>query len=240
MVRAHSTTEAARFSIGEDDRAAAELEWITARHAELRPKTEAKWDAAMITVGHGRGFVVDGICGRFVITVGACLPEAPPKGEPRYPDLLGSPQGGQRVDARCIFFDSVSDVAVLQYTSLKESDGYRSLMDTTTPLSIASFVGLRLGWLPSDSGIWRPCMLVAVLGCVAVFNGRKRGRLTAPAGAPVLAHDGTAVAIVPASGSEEDDNLDRVATPGIPAREHDPVKLKHSRHWRGSWRIPWG
>ena len=22
--------------------------------------------------------------------------------------------------------------------------------------------------------------------------------------------------------------------------ERDPVKLKHSRHWRGSWRIPWG
>jgi hypothetical protein len=24
------------------------------------------------------------------------------------------------------------------------------------------------------------------------------------------------------------------------ALERDPVKLKHSRHWRGSWRIPWG
>jgi transcriptional regulator GlxA family with amidase domain len=25
-----------------------------------------------------------------------------------------------------------------------------------------------------------------------------------------------------------------------PFLERDPVKLKNSRHWRGSWRIPWG
>ena len=28
--------------------------------------------------------------------------------------------------------------------------------------------------------------------------------------------------------------------PGMLGLEHDPVRLKHSRHWRGNWHIPVG
>jgi hypothetical protein len=99
----------------------------------------------MVTVGQGRGFVVDGRYGRLVITAGACVPEAVSNGEVTYPDLLGSSQGARRVPARCVFFDSVSGVAVFDCPPYEDSSAaqseYRSLMDTTTALSIANFVG---------------------------------------------------------------------------------------------------
>jgi hypothetical protein len=73
---------------------------------------------AIVKVGEGRGFVVQGRT-RYVITAAHCLPFQPlphPGSytqERTYEALLGPIEGEQRVSAECLFVDPVADLAVL-------------------------------------------------------------------------------------------------------------------------------
>jgi hypothetical protein len=102
---------------------------------------------AVITVGGGRGFVVEGSRDRFcVITAAHCLPHLPPPDpashleERTYPNLLGHIGESPSVWAECLFADPVADIAVLgepdaQYL-YDQNQAYSDLMPET-PLSIA-------------------------------------------------------------------------------------------------------
>ena len=63
--------------------------------------------SGVITVGHGRGFVVEGAGERLVITAAHCLPSLPPalplSGSRRAPTGRSSPSVGRsRVRGRCV------------------------------------------------------------------------------------------------------------------------------------------
>jgi hypothetical protein len=75
---------------------------------------------AVVTVGDGRGFVVEGKLERpYVITAAHCLPELPPAHgmsylhERTYQKLLGALGEAPSVWAECVFADPVADIAVL-------------------------------------------------------------------------------------------------------------------------------
>jgi hypothetical protein len=108
---------------------------------------------AVITVGGGRGFVVEGdLERRYVITAAHCLPLLPPahgasKAEERtYQNLLGLLGKEPSVCAECVFADPVADVAVLSepdghelsdewetYGELTEKAGAIPIADTPRP-----------------------------------------------------------------------------------------------------------
>jgi hypothetical protein len=82
---------------------------------------------AVVTVGDGRGFVVEGdLERRYVITAAHCLPELPPahgasKLEERtYQKLLGPLGEEPSIWAECVFADPVADIAVLSEADGKE------------------------------------------------------------------------------------------------------------------------
>jgi hypothetical protein len=76
---------------------------------------------AVITVGGGRGFVVEGdLEQRYIITAAHCLPWLPPSHgasyieERTYQELLGTLGDEPSVWAECVFADPVADLAVLR------------------------------------------------------------------------------------------------------------------------------
>ncbi len=103
--------------------------------------------ASVLTVGAGRGFVVETYKGRLVVTAAHCLPHLPPAAsmsfleERTYAGLLG--RLGQRepkVWAECLFADPVADVAVLGAPDGQElwdeCKAFESFMEPTSPLRI--------------------------------------------------------------------------------------------------------
>ena len=114
--------------------------------------------AAVVTVGTGRGFVVEGRGlwdqpARCIITAAHCLPERPdgqklppPHGfsdlsDRTYANLL-APLGEQpSVWCECLFVDPIADVAVLGTPDNQglsdEADAYEALVGAATPLTVA-------------------------------------------------------------------------------------------------------
>jgi len=97
--------------------------------------------SSVITVGHGRGFVVEGAGERLVITAAHCLPSVPPalSGfglEARtYGSLLARRGEEPRAWAVCRFVDPIADIAVLGSPDNPHADDYQALMGTATALS---------------------------------------------------------------------------------------------------------
>jgi hypothetical protein len=72
--------------------------------------------AAIVRVGEGRGFIVQGDRDRYVITAAHCLPFIPrcDDQERTYRELIGAMENEKNnVWAECTFFDVVADIAVL-------------------------------------------------------------------------------------------------------------------------------
>jgi hypothetical protein len=123
----------------------------------------ANLKSAVVRVGDGRGFVVEGaqeIAGaagdprrvrfgrrRYVITAAHCLPFLPPchgfsyLEERTYQDLLGPLDGACTVWAECMFVDPVADIAMLAEADGQElfdqSEKYQELIEPALPLPIA-------------------------------------------------------------------------------------------------------
>jgi hypothetical protein len=117
------------------------------------------------------------------------------------------------VAAQCAFYNAISDLAVFRCPDTDEDNGdaarsYTSLIDNTNPLSISSSSAMSLGWLPSHSGLWLPCIVARYGFGVVVHNGKRSDRLAAPAGVPVLGDDGAVVAIVRPISPEDDSDLE--------------------------------
>jgi hypothetical protein len=163
--------------------------------------------AGVITAGSGRGFVVEGVGERLVITAAHCLPFLPPAQsffgpEKRtYGPLLAALGAGPRVWAVCRFVDPIADIAVLGSPDNPHADEYKALMETATALSIA-------GSLRNPVNFWIPARLLS-LDCRRWFSCTIRhfgGPLwiTHPAesvhsgmsGSPIVTEIGTAIGIV--------------------------------------------
>ena len=104
---------------------------------------------SVITVGDGRGFVVEGAGERLVITAAHCLPSLPPAGpsfglEARtYGPLLACRGEEPRAWAVCRFVDPIADIAVLGSPDDPHADDYKALMGTATALPYGVTSGTR-------------------------------------------------------------------------------------------------
>ncbi len=120
---------------------------------EISFATTNEVSRAVVRVGYGRGFVVEGRGQHYIITAAHCLPERPdgqrlppPHGfssitERTYAKLL-APLGEQpTVWCECLFVDPIADIAVLgspdnQVLSDK-AEAYEALVERATSLTVA-------------------------------------------------------------------------------------------------------
>jgi hypothetical protein len=167
--------------------------------------------SAVITVGEGRGFVVEhqGPAGqeRLVVTAAHCLPYFPPSmsishiKDRTYANLLAPLGGEPSVWAACRFVNPIGDIAVLDAPDDQElSDEFKAYnrlveAESVTPLPVAP--PDSEGWLLSLDGVWFRC---------AILHQKKFGRLSlgdlegkivnGMSGSPVLSTTGGAVGVV--------------------------------------------
>jgi hypothetical protein len=137
--------------------------------------------AGVITVGSGRGFVVEGSGERLVITAAHCLPFLPPAQsffgpkERNYGPLLAPLGSEPRACAVCRFVDPIADIAVLGSPDSSHADEYRALTETATALSIG-------GALRHPVNFWVPGRLLSLDGrrCSAAQSATSAGRYGSP------------------------------------------------------------
>jgi hypothetical protein len=145
--------------------------------------------SSVITVGHGRGFVVEGAGERLVITAAHCLPSVPPalSGfglEARtYGSLLARRGEEPRAWAVCRFVDPIADIAVLGSPDNPHADDYKALMGTATALSFGDAVRHPVNfWAPdrllSLDGRWFSCLFRHFLPDLSVASKRYWDRLS--------------------------------------------------------------
>jgi hypothetical protein len=163
--------------------------------------------SGVITVGHGRGFVIEGAGERLVITAAHCLPSLPPALpsfglEARtYGPLLALRGGEPRVWAVCRFVDPIADIAVLGLPDNPHADDYQALMRTATTLSIGEHPGRHPVnfWAParllSLDGRWFSCTIRHFGGPLWITHAAERvhGGMS---GSPIVAEAGTAIGVV--------------------------------------------
>ena len=162
--------------------------------------------SGVITVGHGRGFVVEGAGERLVITAAHCLPFLPPAQsffgpkERAYGPLL-APLGDQpRAWAMCRFVDPIADIAVLGSPDNPHADDYKALMGTATALSMGvPFRHPVNFWAParllSLDGRWFSCTIRHFGGPLWITHAAERV-LGGMSGSPIVAEAGTAIGVV--------------------------------------------
>src|SRR5579862_7540322 len=118
--------------------------------------------SGVITVGHGRGFVVEGAGERLVITAAHCLPSLPRAlssfGPRSYGPLLARRREDPCAWAVCRFVDPIADIAVLGAPDDAHADDYNALMGTAAALS---FVDRPV---PRPVNFWAPGRLLSLDG----------------------------------------------------------------------------
>ncbi len=156
--------------------------------------------SSVITVGHGRGFVVEGAGERLVITAAHCLPSVPPalSGfglEARtYGSLLARRGEEPRAWAVCRFVDPIADIAVLGSPDNPHADDYQALMGTATALSFGDAVRRPVNfWAParllSLDGRWFSCTIRHFGGPLWITHAAERV-LGGMSGSPIVAEAG--------------------------------------------------
>jgi hypothetical protein len=167
--------------------------------------------SAVITVGDGRGFVVEAAGERLVITAAHCLPSLPPAlpsfgVEARtFGPLLALRGEEPRAWAVCRFVDPIADIAVLGSPDNPHADDYKALMGTATALSFGDSVRHPVNfWLParllSLDGRWFSCTIRHFGGPLWITHAAERvpGGMS---GSPIVAEAGTAIGVVCATTS---------------------------------------
>lgn len=173
---------------------------------------------AIVTVGHGRGFIVETYRARYVISAAHCLPFLPPCRaaahiEERTYQTLLAPLGKNRlVSAECQFADPVADIAILgrpdTQALLDHAKAYDDFIDSHETLTITTAAMEGRAWMFALDGHRFRCTV------------EHRGRLLWTAtdepvteemsGSPILSNDGTAIGVV--SVSSESGNIPRMHT----------------------------
>lgn len=180
---------------------------------------------SVCTVGEGRGFVIEGNRGRYIITAAHCLPSLPPPvsfshtEERTFPKLVGPLGSNPMVWAECLFVDPIADVAVLGAPDNQQfptqSDEYEKLVDGMPVCSVGEAPRKTRGWLFSLEGHWFSCSLQHVGGPLWASDALDgiRGGMS---GSPILMDDGKAVGIVVSGGGVEAEDDDDAPTEGGP------------------------
>jgi hypothetical protein len=112
--------------------------------AIMTPKKITRLASSIITVGDGRGFVIEHEANRLIITAAHCLPFFPPchgmsyTEERTYPALLGPLGNKPTVLAECLFADPIADIAVLgspdNQVLFDEASAYEALTESVRPI----------------------------------------------------------------------------------------------------------
>ena len=169
---------------------------------------------SIITVGEGRGFVVEGPSQlwRYVITVAHCLPALPPahggsfQSDRTYSSLLAKLGEKPSIAAECLFVDPVSDLAVLAPPDDEvlpdEAGAYEALVDATMPLRISEMMEMAEASLLSLSGEWFGCKAERI-GYALWVSAATQGIESGMSGSPILVQD-MAVGVVSISSGIKD------------------------------------
>ena len=160
---------------------------------------------AVITVGEGRGFVVEGGRQRLVITAAHCLSHFPPCAafshpeERTYQDLLGPLGEPPKVWAECLFADPIGDIAVLgspdSQALSEQSEAYEALMESTAALVIGDAPNKGAGWTLTLDGQWFQCDLMhqdSRLWIIGAANNIEGGM----SGSPIINDNCFAIGVV--------------------------------------------
>jgi hypothetical protein len=169
---------------------------------------------AVIRVGDGRGFVVEGERSRLVITAAHCLPEFPPCAafshleERTYRDLLGSVGDEPSIWAECLFVDPIGDIAVLGPPDTQElyeqAEAYEELMQASAILPMADpAAGVATAWLLSLDGRWFQCEAQHRDSPLWLFKAVD-GIVGGMSGSPILSDEGAAIGVLTSSGGGVD------------------------------------
>lgn len=186
------------------------------------------WIRSVITVGDGRGFVVETEREeRLIITAGHCLPQLPPSHpnthseERTFAKLIGKLGAEPTVWVECIFMDPVADIAVLgsldDQTYADKAKDYEALVEAAMPLPIGSLALERkrvtlpdrtriLGPPRAESDAWllsldgqRFACRVRSGGCGLWIEGAAEPIRGGMSGSPVIAPGGAAIGVVSTS-----------------------------------------
>lgn len=176
----------------------------------LIPEPPSWIQETLVTVGHGRGFLVKARCGVAVVTAAHCLPNVP-QADP-HPDstericrgkLLSQLGKKPTVHAECLFADPVGDIAVLRdlqgYQFTRQADAYRRLVGDRRTLRIGRATSEPgPAWLLSLSRQWTHCTVTLNGWGNGLFlnDTTKDATWMGTSGSPVVTADGHALGIV--------------------------------------------
>lgn len=161
--------------------------------------------AAVVTVGGGRGFVLQMPKGPRIVTAAHCLPHLPPAlsfpapEDVTYATLIGRlGQAKQPIWAECQFVDPVSDLAVLGPVDNQEmwqaAAAYDDLLDGRTPLRVSARSPDGSAWLISLEGELIRCT-VQSYGVGLVVSDASAPLVGGMSGSPILSDDGAALGV---------------------------------------------
>ena len=177
--------------------------------------------AAVVSVGDGRGFLVDGfrvlpsfddtgapveVRAAYVVTAAHCLPSLPPPlpaayvEERTFHDLIGELREPRKLSAECVFVDPVADVAVLcgpdGQTYFDESEAFESFVDDRPRFEIGPVEPGTQGWMLRLDGTWCATSITANHASarhLAVDDVSVAGGMS---GSPIVGAAGRAVGLV--------------------------------------------
>jgi hypothetical protein len=170
---------------------------------------------AIVTVGGGRGFVVHGYKGRVVITAAHCLPDMPPAlsfaadYERTLDGLVGVLGETPTLMAQCLFYDPISDVAILGapdgQSFYEEANAFDQLLESCSSLEIAGRErALQTTYILTLDRRWGRWKASAPGDWLWLEPATDAGM----SGSPILSDEGKAIGIV-VTGHGPNPSLDR-------------------------------
>ena len=123
--------------------------------AAIGTAIKPEWLQSVVSVGEGRGFVVEGAMDRrYVITAAHCLPSLPScdgyasQSDNTCKELLGPLNTLPALWAKCLFADPVSDIAVLGAPDGQhfpdQYDAYEMFAERLAPFIVSDLPGVKV------------------------------------------------------------------------------------------------